>query len=122
MPLTGQAKTDYQREYMQRRRSNNKGLTRSNVTQQSVRPSDTPDVRPNTKPLMEECLECEHVGGDEQDRAVCAAVDGCVYDEGKIDIETLTKMDKACGDKLSHDKPEPQSHNPMMVGYVPPTD
>ena len=34
MPLTGQAKTDYQREYMRKRRSNQ----RSNVTPGSVRP------------------------------------------------------------------------------------
>lgn len=26
------------------------------------------------------------------------------------------------GDRVCHVKPEPQSHNPMMVGYVPPTD
>ena len=41
MPLTGQAKTDYQQEYMRRRRSN-KGIT---VTPESVRPV-TPSVRP----------------------------------------------------------------------------
>ncbi|KKL95042.1 hypothetical protein LCGC14_1858650 [marine sediment metagenome] len=62
MPLTGQAKIDYQREYMRRYRSNQ----RSNVTHESVRPSVTSDVRPA--------------------------------------------------------EPEPQSHSPMMVGYVPPID
>lgn len=41
MVLTGQAKTDYQREYMRRRRSN-KSVT---VTPISVRPA-TPSVRP----------------------------------------------------------------------------
>ena len=41
MALTGQAKTDYQREYMRRRRSN-KSVT---VTPESVRPV-TPSVRP----------------------------------------------------------------------------
>ena len=43
MPLTGQAKTDYQREYMRRRRSNQ----RSNVTPESVRPEKQQDVRPD---------------------------------------------------------------------------
>ena len=126
MPLTGQAKTDYQREYMRRRRSNQ----RSNVTPESVRPSTQHSVRPKVMlgeidgvvPFREECITCEHLRGDENDRSVCAAVDGCVYDEGLMDIETLTKIDKTCGDKLNHGKPEPQSYNPMMVGYVPPTD
>lgn len=97
MPLTGQAKTDYQREYMRNRRSNQ----RSNVTPESVRPSATPDVRPLTKLFREECVTCEHLGGDENDKAICAVVDGrkCVHDEVK---------------------PEPQSYNSMMVGYVPP--
>ncbi len=98
MPLTGQAKIDYQRDYMRKRRSNQ----RSNVTHESVRPDVTPVVRPGDEPITklfrEECIKCEHLGGDENDRAVCAAV-----------VCKLTK-------------PEPQSHNPMMVGYVPPTD
>lgn len=42
MPLTGQAKTDYQREYMRRRRSN----TSVTITPISVRPV-TPSIRPN---------------------------------------------------------------------------
>lgn len=42
MPLTGQAKTDYQREYMRKRRSN-KGVT---VTLESVRPVRPELVRP----------------------------------------------------------------------------
>jgi len=55
---------------------------------------------PSTKLFREECITCEHLGGDENDRAVCAVVDGsCVYPPPK---------------------PEPQSHNSMMVGYVPP--
>jgi len=41
MPLTGQAKTDYQREYMRRRRSN----TGSNTKPEAVRPKTT-NVRP----------------------------------------------------------------------------
>ena len=40
--LKGQAKTDYQREYMRKRRSNQ----RSNVTPETVRPSVTLAVRP----------------------------------------------------------------------------
>jgi len=42
MPLTGQAKTDYQREYMRRRRSNN----RSNIRVDTVRPVTVYPVRP----------------------------------------------------------------------------
>lgn len=42
MPLSGQAKIDYQREYMKKYRSN----ARSNVKPESVRPSKTQDVRP----------------------------------------------------------------------------
>lgn len=83
MPLTGQAKIDYQREYMRSHRSNH----RSNQWKQknaelvrpkaeSVRPSVTPDVRP-------------------------------------VQLQTRP------GDRVSHI--EPQSYNPMMVGYVPPT-
>ena len=41
MPLTGQAKTDYMREYMRKRRSN----PRSNTKPVSVRPKTT-NVRP----------------------------------------------------------------------------
>lgn len=47
MALTGQAKTDYQREYMRRRRSN----TRSNAKPESVRPKSI-NVRP--KPVRPE--------------------------------------------------------------------
>ena len=42
MPLTGQAKTDYQREYMRRRRSN----TNVTVTPESIRPEQPKPVRP----------------------------------------------------------------------------
>lgn len=38
MPLTGQAKIDYQREYMRKRRSNKKGVT---VRPKSIRPKPT---------------------------------------------------------------------------------
>ena len=59
-------------------------------------------TEPSTKLFREECITSEHLGGDENDRAVCAVVDGsCVYPPPK---------------------PEPQSHNSMMVGYVPKTD
>lgn len=75
MPLTGQAKTDYQREYMRKRRSNQ----RSNVTHESVRPKALDPVR---------LYEPE-------------------YERPKPGRRT---------------RPEPQSHNPMMVGYVPPTE
>lgn len=44
MPLTGQAKTNYQRDYMRRRRSNN-------VTQ-TVRPEQPEVVRPNKPAVM----------------------------------------------------------------------
>lgn len=42
MPLTGQVKTDYQREYMRKRRSNQ----RSNAEVESVRPRNVKPVRP----------------------------------------------------------------------------
>lgn len=38
MALTGQAKTDYQREYMRRRRSNAKGITNEGLTENIVIP------------------------------------------------------------------------------------
>lgn len=44
MPLTGQAKTDYQREYMRRRRSNKRP--------ESVRPVILEPVRPITPNLV----------------------------------------------------------------------
>ncbi len=68
-----------------------------------VIPSDDPAVIPSTKLFREECVTCEHLGGDENDKAVCAVVDGCACVYDKV-------------------KPEPQSHNSMMVGYVPPTE
>ncbi len=43
MPLTGQAKTDYQRDYMRRRRSN----AGSNTKPESVRPRRHVTVRPS---------------------------------------------------------------------------
>lgn len=43
MPLTGQAKIDYQREYMRKRRSNTQTSARSN---QTVRPVTPEPVRP----------------------------------------------------------------------------
>jgi len=42
MPLTGQAKTDYMREYMRKQRSNK----RSNTIPESVRPVTAKPVRP----------------------------------------------------------------------------
>ena len=42
MALTGQAKTEYQREYMRRRRSN----AISDIRSESVRPEQTSAVRP----------------------------------------------------------------------------
>lgn len=49
MALKGQAKKDYQREYMRRRRGSNTGLTdRSN---NAVRPN--PDVRPVKIPELD---------------------------------------------------------------------
>ncbi len=45
MPLTGQAKTNYQREYMRKRRSN----AGSNEPAVCVRPVTSKTVRPKTK-------------------------------------------------------------------------
>ena len=67
---------------MRKRRSNQ----RSNVTHDSVRPSVTVDVRPDS---LEQPSPLEVV----EDYTTVGA-----------------------------DEPEPQSNNPMMVGYVPPTD
>lgn len=81
--LTGKAKTDYQREYMRRYRSNKK----------VVRPK--PDVLDLVRPN------------------VCAR-----------EVEAIAKQygyDFEQGRPLKQDElPQPQSHNPMMVGYVPP--
>ncbi len=92
MPLTGQAKVDYQRDYMRRRRSN----TGSNGGSNSVRPkmaSRIAAVRPSN--------------GTEQDDMRAAS-------------ERLTAA--LGGPAIVPIEPEPQSHNSMMVGYVPPTE
>ena len=83
MPLTGQAKIDYQREYMRKRRSN--ARVRSNMAARidSVRPSN-----------------------------------GTGQDDMRAASERLTA---ALGTPYESE-PEPQSYNPMMVGYVPPMD
>ena len=80
MPLTGQAKTDYQRDYMRKRRSNQ----RSNAMPESVRPVTQQAVRPKTT--------------------------------------TTTPSGPTTTTKSTPSKPKLQSYNPMMVGYVPPTD
>lgn len=52
MPLTGQAKVDYQREYMRRRRSNaGSNQSVASVRPESVRPV-TSNVTPETKPNL----------------------------------------------------------------------
>ena len=48
MPLTGQAKTDYMKEYMRKRRSN----ARSNEKPESVRPEQPELVRPKRATIM----------------------------------------------------------------------
>ncbi len=78
MPLTGQAKTDYQCDYMRKRRSNQ----RSNATTDIIRPLELDSVRP------------KQVG----------------------------PVTPRPGDRVGNITPEPQSYNPMMVGYVPPVD
>ena len=81
--LTGKAKTDYQREYMRRRRSNQtEQFVRSNMAARikTVRPSN----------------------GTSQDNIRAAT-------------ERLTA---ALGPAI--ELIDPQSYNPMMVGYVPP--
>lgn len=88
MALTGQAKTDYQREYMCKRRSN----ARSNKAAESVRPNmkkRIASVRPS---------------------------DGTACDDMRVASDRLVA---ALGTPY---EPEPQSHNSMMVGYVPPTE
>ena len=46
--MTGQAKTDYQREYMRRRR----GLTPAPLDPPDVRPLVRPAVRPSVRPAL----------------------------------------------------------------------
>ena len=94
MPLSGQAKTDYQREYMRKRRSNVTTDIVRPYQLDSVRPSVRPDIRPDVAPSIGSCVA--HLG----ERCSC----------------NRCEMDK------EYDKPESQSYNPMMVGYVPPTD
>jgi len=48
VPLTGQAKTDYQRKYMRKRRSNTRSV--------SVRPVTVKPVRPKPKSVRPEGL------------------------------------------------------------------
>ena len=83
MALIGQAKTDYQREYMRKRRSN----IRSNIRPALVRPKPLDPVRPVT----------------EVDKRCQAKQDTVILEAAGL-------------------PPEPQSYNPMMVGYVPPKD
>ncbi len=98
MALTGQAKIDYQREYMRKRRSN--------ATSESVRPSVTVDVRP-IEPGEHIHIEDE-LGLESDDNG---------YEEPeprRLYIKKGSAMDPT---------PYPlQSHNSMMVGYVPPAE
>ena len=65
----------------------------------------------------------------EQGITGCPAPDKVIPD-GAISIGVLAEVDKACGDTVEHGlndtiyppDPKPQSHNPMMVGYVPPKE
>lgn len=91
--LTGKAKTDYQREYMRLYRSNAIPV-RPSV---SVRPPALDPVRPNL--------------------ARGATIN---MDRAENVERVLTRV--VLPPPKAHIKPEPQSHNPMMVGYVPPQD
>lgn len=103
MPLTGQAKTEYQREYMRKRRSN----ARSNAEVVSVRPK-ADNVRPTMtrQAIRARIAKVRPSNGTEQDDTR-AASDRLVAALGAPAIVPI-------------DEPEPQSYNPMMVGYVPP--
>ncbi len=116
--LTGQAKTDYQREYMQRCRAKNKdsallsqkqglenapGLLRMDERRpvRPVRPKAGP-VRPNVRP--------------EPAQAVMPVLGITEIDE--IPDGILTEVLEQAASRLKPIKP--QSYNPMMIGYVPP--
>jgi len=98
--LTGQAKTDYQREYMRRRRSKVEALgvygsnAGSNKLAESVRPSVTLPVRPNYQHQV-------HCNAARFSKPFTKGT-GC-----------------SCRPVIS-EQAKPQSYNPMMVGYVPP--
>ena len=87
MALTGQAKTEYQRSYMRRRRSNADSTERSNKEPISVRPITLP-IRPMRR-------ECRAPYGE-----------SCACFKCQMNERDLREV------KL-------QSHNPLMVGYVP---
>ena len=103
MPLIGQAKTDYQREYMRKRRSNQ----RSNNT---VRP-EAVTVRPNIRPLI-----------PKDDREIVPVGEYWDGQEARPEYEpTVDEPTKPSDGRLpGQSKPKPQSHNSMMIGYVPP--
>ena len=52
MALTGQAKTDYQREYMRKRRAEAKGLTEQSGSNTNATLSVRPIVRPAGRPVL----------------------------------------------------------------------
>ena len=100
--LTGQAKTDYQREYMRKRRSNTKP-----VRPEVVRPKRLDlNVRPEGK--AGRCATEAPVGPKPLSAVVPA------------ELEAKIKRMAESIDRTLPVTPKPQSHNPMMVGYVPP--
>ncbi len=83
MPLTGQAKTEYQREYMRRYRAKTK------------------------------------------DSALSGRESGSENARGLPVVDELTPVRPKLSVRPEQDgvvRPKPQSHSPMMVGYVPPQD
>lgn len=84
MSLTGQAKVDYQREYMRRRRSN----SGSNKPLESIRPNTLDPIRPFEPSRCKSPDPCS-----------------CIFCQASQKGSVL--------------KAKPQSHNPMMAGYVP---
>jgi hypothetical protein len=106
MPLTGQAKTDYQREYMRRRRSNKKAVRPTALDPKYVRPNE------DTLDAIEELESGCGIGCDE----LFEEPQGITVIDELPDV-IPNKVIKRCAARI-----EPQSYNPMMVGYVPPTE
>ena len=59
--LTGKAKTDYQRAYMRRRRSNRSNAKKGGSNAEDIRPLVRPEVQ-HTRPMMERCLVGDREG------------------------------------------------------------
>ena len=159
MVLSGQAKKDYQREYMRKRRGSN--LEGAAMTVRPKRRSSRFQILERDNFRCQYCgktpkddirLEVDHIiplceGGDDVDSNLITACFDCNrskagnrlnYDAEQSITPSLTlespaepvrptmqdnvteRLHKYNSERNGQVKPEPQSHNPMMVGYIPP--